>query len=539
MKSKKGISLIVTVITIIIMIIIAGAVILTFTGTDLIDQADSATKKYNKQQYKTMIGNEYAILRTSEEAKGKTTEEKYLMLKDKMGLVELEWEITTNTAYIEVNDEYTITLFEDGTIKDGKTVILDIANGGIEIKSKGYVQGKTKLTGGGYNLSYAIEGSFVQYDGDYIITGTSTENMIRVVEEGTYNITFRDLNIDVSSIDGRCAFNANRNNMATGVFVNLYLEGNNTLISIAPAIGFAGAEPDIENIENASKLTIQGTGKLYAQGHTGIGTGYVGGPDAALGDANNITINGGDIKAKGVHVAIGGGLRRNVNNLIINDGNIETVFNNKPGIGTYSNESGHGNLKNLQINGGNITAYGGEYGAAIGGVKSANKGEIKITGGKLNLINNGDIRFVQSSALGIGCSKIEIAGGTINCETRYKLGIGTVDKEQNINVTGGTILINSAEKKFAVPPKSGEQNVFLTELQLEGVTEEIQITAFTTSDKLNYGIKDMYTTNEGKLYLYLPTGERNITIKAGNKEYTGKVITGEADSTEVVVLNVK
>ena len=49
----------------------------------------------------------------------------------------------------------------------------------------------------------------------------------------------------------------------------------------------------------------------------------------------------------------------------------------------------------------------------------------------------------------------------------------------------------------------------------------------------------MYTTNEGKLYLYLPTGERNITIKAGNKEYTGTVVTGDADTTESIVLSEK
>ena len=44
MKKIKGISLIVTVITIIIMIIVAGAVILTLTNTNIIDQADNATK---------------------------------------------------------------------------------------------------------------------------------------------------------------------------------------------------------------------------------------------------------------------------------------------------------------------------------------------------------------------------------------------------------------------------------------------------------------------------------------------------------------
>ena len=49
----------------------------------------------------------------------------------------------------------------------------------------------------------------------------------------------------------------------------------------------------------------------------------------------------------------------------------------------------------------------------------------------------------------------------------------------------------------------------------------------------------MYTTSEGKLYVYLPTGERTITIKAGEKEYTGTVTTVTADATEAVVLNEK
>ena len=36
----------------------------------------------------------------------------------------------------------------------------------------------------------------------------------------------------------------------------------------------------------------------------------------------------------------------------------------------------------------------------------------------------------------------------------------------------------------------------------------------------------MYTTVDGKLYVYLPTGERTITIKAGEKEYKVTVVTG-------------
>ena len=239
---------------------------------------------------------------------------------------------------------------------------------------------------------------------------------------------------------------------------------------------------------------------------------------------------------KGRSAAIGGGLRKDVNNLIINGGNIETVYSNGTGIGTYSDKMGQGNLKNLQINGGNITAYGGEYGAAIGGDIDAEIGEITITGGNLNLINNGYTKFMQNVALGFGCTSIDISGGTINCNTGYNIGVGTVDVTEKINITGGNLLVNSAVLDFAVLPTSSENNVYLTEIWLQNVTQEVQVTSFETSDNLTYGIKDMYTTSEGKLYVYLPTGERTITIKAGEKEYTGTVVTGDADATESVTL---
>ena len=44
---------------------------------------------------------------------------------------------------------------------------------------------------------------------------------------------------------------------------------------------------------------------------------------------------------------------------------------------------GGADLVSITINGGNITAYGGEYGSAIGGEKNSEVGEMKITGGNL------------------------------------------------------------------------------------------------------------------------------------------------------------
>lgn len=47
MKNKKGISLIILAITIIVMIIIAGAVIISLTENDVIDEAKGSVKDWN------------------------------------------------------------------------------------------------------------------------------------------------------------------------------------------------------------------------------------------------------------------------------------------------------------------------------------------------------------------------------------------------------------------------------------------------------------------------------------------------------------
>ena len=482
-----------------------------------------------------MIGNEYAILRTSGEAKGKTTKELFEMLEDKMNMKELSWTVTSKVAYINVNNEYYLTLLEDGTIKEGKVAILDIADGSIDLKTNGYVQGEIVYSGNNGN-GYNVIGDFVEYDGAYVITGTTTKDVVRIVEKGTYDIIIKDLHIDIRSsyndalsYQRLCAFNANRNKYNTDVFVNINIEGDNKLYGVGPAIGFVSGNIS-DYGEKASKLVINGDGILHAEGSTAIGSGPFG-AEAATGNANNITINSGKIMARkpsGTGCAIGGG---NANNIVINGGELDIESSKSGvGIGSYS-----GIVDNIQINGGKIRVTGGEYGGAIGGGKGS--GRVIITGG---IIEFSSLANSSSSMIGNNCSSVEITGGTIiGNKLRHNIGIGTIDVTENINITGGSIRIEERKSKYAVPPKSGEKDVYLTQIQLQNVTEEVSITSLVTSDNLTYGIKDMYTTTEGKLYLYLPTGEREITIKTGEKEYTGKVITGDTDSTEVVTLNEK
>ncbi len=86
-------------------------------------------------------------------------------------------------------------------------------------------------------------------------------------------------------------------------------------------------------------------------------------------------------------------------------------------------------------------------------------------------------------------------------------------------------------------PTDGTNNLYLTQIQLSNLASKQKITSITTNDNIQYGTKDIYTSEDdlsttdvnegGILYLYLPKGDRNITIVAGEKKYVGRVITDE------------
>ena len=88
---------------------------------------------------------------------------------------------------------------------------------------------------------------------------------------------------------------------------------------------------------------------------------------------------------------------------------------------------------------------------------------------------------------------------------------------------------------IAYTPKNGTSDLYETQIKLQGIEKDKQITKLTTSDNINYGIKDMYTLEDGMLYLYLPAGTRTINVEVDGNTYSG---TGETKETaEVVTLN--
>lgn len=436
---------------------------------------------------------------------------------------------------IDYNGHTIKVKYSDGEeiIYDGTPVMtLSVARGSIEITNDTY---KIITTNDDGTTTTTQD----EYTGKYVITGTSNKDAVKILGTGNFDITLRNLNIDVSTISYMAAFNGNYNAIAKGVNLKIKLEGENTLIGgSAPGLGFAGGTPNLDGETEGSTLTIEGDGILNVIGGSqsgGLGSGYTGW-NAAAGDANNIIINSGTIIAKpGINGdAIGGGLRKKSNNIVINGGNIIANASNSNGIG------GTG----VTINGGIITAIGGEYGYGI-----------KADG----LTINGGIITAKASyktRTGIGGSEkteVTINGGTViaqaaaNYNQRPGIGVGTYTTDEateeqlatikvvvnggSISATGNVDIGYGVTKAYA--KNSNGETIYLTKIKLNNITSVTKIEAITTSDNIEYKTNDMYTGAEGDLYLYLPEGTRTINIETEGKTYSAQIVTSK-DNEQIV-----
>ena len=462
-KTKRGISLIVLIITIIVVIILAAAVILTISRDGgIINKARYAKDEYNKIEYKDRINEAYTIVKNKQEMQGKTAREIFEEVKKSLNFEKAKYEISEKSMNITTKEGYEYTLTGDGNIYDEKVAILDIAEGNIDLYSTGYKQ----YTG---NLQNLNKNDATTYTGKYIITGTTTENVVRVCDEGKYDITIKDLNMNMSD---KTPMVCNAKSIANNVFVYITLEGDNYLTTQnGPALSFNIGYNEEEAVVNRSTIIFNGNGHLtiklngnYQLG-SALGSSYGGSGIYSKCKANFI-INSGTFDISSGHCgdALGAGLR--------------------------------GSGFNITINGGDIIARGGEYSYGIG------------SNGNL-IINGGRIETTRSY------NKDSISG-------------------EDIKITGGTIKVGG-NKGFVKTPTDGDNTLCKTSIKLQGLEKDKQVTKLTTSDNIEYGIKDMYTLEGGMLYMYLPLGKREITIKVDGKTFKGEVETKEEEN--VTVLN--
>ena len=191
-------------------------------------------------------------------------------------------------------------------------------------------------------------------------------------------------------------------------------------------------------------ITING-GNITAKGCNGLFAACIGsGKD---GNCGIITINGGDVIAQAGNYAygacIGSGKNGSFGIITINGGNViaegdEDTFAARIGSGE------NGDCGIITINGGNVTAKGNS-GAGIGGGRNGNGGTITINGGTVNATGAGGGAAIGGGKNGNG-GNITISGGTVTAAGGFfSVGIGGGDSAAggNITISGGRVTASS------------------------------------------------------------------------------------------------
>ena len=318
--------------------------------------------------------------------------------------------------------------------------------------------------------------------------------------------------------------------------VSVVLKGSNALTAGEKAAGIQ------KNGTADGTLTISGSGALTAQGGkygAGIGSGY-----EKVG--SNISISGGEVTATGGYggAGIGGGMYGTGISITISGGTVTTTGGNGgAGVGSGYHES----ASNITISGGNVIAKGGYYGAGIGGGKNGfgsnigiSGGEVTATGGSYgagigggydgvgsNITITGGIITATGGSCGAGIgggnsrdgNDISISGGTVTATEGYRgagIGGGNWGSTGKVTITGGSV---KTTKGVLTGVTNGTDTVYYTEVDL---SEEYGAEAAVTDvGETAYGMKDVMTDADGKIYMYLPAGETSILL--GMYYYTGTV----------------
>ena len=200
--------------------------------------------------------------------------------------------------------------------------------------------------------------------------------------------------------------------------------------------GFYQDYPGIYVPENKT-LTISGSGSLVASSSC-IGAAGIGGGYQL--DCGSIVINGGTITATGGDSAagIGSGDTGHCGSITINGGTV-VATGDSAGIGTgYAGVCGA-----ISITGGDVTATGGDYSAGIGGGNTGSCGDITITGGTVSATGQHSSAGIGGGSNGGGCGDITIGAGiTRVVATSGNAGADPIGKGAGSQASCGTVTVD-------------------------------------------------------------------------------------------------
>ena len=300
---------------------------------------------------------------------------------------------------------------------------------------------------------------------------TTTKDTIVVADSVTGGkITLDGLNIDVSANYGRCAFSLKD---SANVSLTLKDSSDNSLKSGEERAGLEVPEGATLTLGGSGTLNV--TGGSFGMGHNPAGIG------ARSGKSGNITITSGIVTA--TSLTSGAGIGGNTDNGTITiEGGIVTAKGGDHGAGIGGGENGAGGT--IKITGGSVTATGGTSGAGIGGGLRGAGGNVTIDGGSVNATGGGgDAQNIGNGSGNTNPFTLKTSRPVQNTELSTKPVILTLENNANPNQA-------------------------VTWMKVGDYVGADKTTGF---GEYEYGIHDMKTDAEGKVYLYLPEGD----IQAG------------------------
>ena len=357
---------------------------------------------------------------------------------------------------------------------------------------------------------YAEQKNIKQQISDLVVTTNNDETTntltIRGGDSTAAKVTLSNVNIDAPS----AAVSVSGN-------VELVITGTNTLRSGTDRAG-------LEKADDNGTLTIDGTGKLYAYGGdcaAGIGSSY-------NNNVRNIVINGGTITAECTGMlgaGIGGGQagkaeNGKAENIRINGGVVTATggeWGFGIGSGCYNDTSWLPTT--ITITGGTVKAIAGKQGAAIGALESAN--DLTMTGGSLTVQKFNDSRAWIISTRGSEVDKNSLTGAIT-----YLNQDGKVEDTANWDITVNETAVNGVNYKDILGDGALCYDIEKKTLTAkERINNLLKVRAPETDVILNGGIGARSSLTIGQQGDSSAVGAHDVTVTSDRYD----AIQGEAD----------
>lgn len=197
----------------------------------------------------------------------------------------------------------------------------------------------------------------------------------------------------------------------------------------------------------------------------------------------------------------------------------------------------------VNVAGGMIEATSEAYGPAI--QCNSSGGTVNITGGTVILDNGGyegygainsagTVNISGGTVVGIGATPAIKTVGTVNVSGGYINSLSSLTGS-TVNVTGGSIGLFRIFSGVTAYVTGGTINTINNDGTLQNLNSQslslyvfaggdpnTAVSSITVTPALSYtyGLNDVKTDSEGKIYIWLPTGLTNASVTAGGKTMT-------------------